>query len=94
MQQIVSCDILGYGEAREGFFCGSDHCPVVLVLKNDGGGDDDGGKKISSTNNDHETDYDTEDDEGSGYCGRKMPAKKKAKVANSIPAGKEVIDLT
>ena len=94
MQNVTSCDILGYGEAREGFFCGSDHCPVVLVLKNDGSGVDDGDTKRASTNDDHETDYDT-DDGGAGYDGgRKLPAKKKAKVTEALPAGKEVIDLT
>lgn len=29
---VESCDILGYGEERLGFFCGSDHCAVVLKL--------------------------------------------------------------
>ena len=94
MQQVVSCDILGYGEAREGFFCGSDHCPVVLVLKSKCSGVDDGDKKEASTHDDQETDYDTDDDDVGGYDDRKMPAKKKAKVENSIPPGKEVIDLT
>ena len=94
MQQIVSCDILGYGEAREGFFCGSDHCPVVLVLKSNDSVVDDGGKMKASTNSDHETDYDTDDDEGGGYNDRKMPATKKAKVSDNISAGKEIIDLT
>ena len=30
---VESCDILGYGERREGLFCGSDHCACLLVLK-------------------------------------------------------------
>lgn len=30
---VESCDILGYGEQREGLFCGSDHCAVLLKLK-------------------------------------------------------------
>lgn len=33
MDRVESCDILGYGELREGFFCGSDHCASLLVLK-------------------------------------------------------------
>jgi len=91
MNRVISCDILGYGEAREGFFCGSDHCPVVLVLKNDVG--DGGKKKQSSVNEEQETDYNT-DDEEAGCEDRKMPAAKKAKVGDGVPAGKEVIDLT
>lgn len=94
LERVVNCNILGYGEAREGFFCGSDHCPVVLVLKNDGSGANDDEKKKASSNDEHETDYDTDDDDADGCADRKMPANKKAKVANSIPAGKEVIDLT
>jgi exonuclease III len=30
---VQSCDILGYGERREGLFCGSDHCALQLRLK-------------------------------------------------------------
>jgi hypothetical protein len=33
MDRVESCHILGYGELREGFFCGSDHCASLLVLK-------------------------------------------------------------
>jgi exonuclease III len=29
---VKSCDILGYGELKEGLFCGSDHCAVRLEL--------------------------------------------------------------
>jgi exonuclease III len=29
---VQSCDILGYGERREGMFCGSDHCALQLKL--------------------------------------------------------------
>jgi exonuclease III len=29
---VESCDILGYGERREGLFCGSDHCASLLKL--------------------------------------------------------------
>jgi exonuclease III len=29
---VQSCDILGYGERKEGLFCGSDHCAVRLEL--------------------------------------------------------------
>lgn len=32
MNSVQECEILGYGSKREGF-CGSDHCPVKLVLK-------------------------------------------------------------
>ena len=32
--QIVDrCEIMGYGEKRQGHFCGSDHCAVLLRLK-------------------------------------------------------------
>jgi len=30
---VKSCEILGYGESREGLFCGSDHCATMLQLK-------------------------------------------------------------
>lgn len=30
------CEILGYGEQREGHFCGSDHCASILRLQVDG----------------------------------------------------------
>jgi exonuclease III len=30
---VKSCEILGYGERKEGLFCGSDHCAVLLELK-------------------------------------------------------------
>lgn len=30
---VEKCEILGYGEMREGFFCGSDHCPSVVKLR-------------------------------------------------------------
>jgi exonuclease III len=36
VDRVESCDILGYGEHREGFFCGSDHCASLLVLKKNG----------------------------------------------------------
>jgi exonuclease III len=29
---VESCEILGYGERKEGLFCGSDHCVVQLTL--------------------------------------------------------------
>ena len=29
---VESCEILGHGSGREGFM-GSDHCPVLLTLK-------------------------------------------------------------
>ena len=33
-QKVVEkCEILGYGEMREGLFCGSDHCASILVLR-------------------------------------------------------------
>lgn len=32
-QMVDKCEILGYGEMREGLFCGSDHCPSILKLK-------------------------------------------------------------
>jgi hypothetical protein len=82
---------LGYGEERLGYFCGSDHCPVVLVLKS-GGGDGNGKRSNSSAHADDETDYDTDD--GEEFEDRKLPATKKAKVAKDVSAGKEVIDLT
>jgi exonuclease III len=44
MDRVESCDILGYGELREGFFCGSDHCASLLVLKKS----DDEGRKNES----------------------------------------------
>jgi exonuclease III len=34
MDDVDSCQILGYGEKREGLFCGSDHCVSLLKLKN------------------------------------------------------------
>jgi exonuclease III len=33
VDRVESCDILGYGELREGFFCGSDHSASLLVFK-------------------------------------------------------------
>ena len=30
---VLECSILGYGEKREGLFCGSDHCATILKLK-------------------------------------------------------------
>jgi exonuclease III len=36
VDRVESCDILGYGEHREGFFCGSDHCASLLLLKKNG----------------------------------------------------------
>jgi exonuclease III len=30
---VKGCEILGYGEQKEGLFCGSDHCAVLLELK-------------------------------------------------------------
>ena len=89
--RVVSCDILGYGEERLGFFAGSDHAPVVLVLKS-GGGDGNEKRTNSSAHAEHETDYDTDD--GEEFEDRKLPATKKAKVAKDVSAGKEVIDLT
>ena len=38
--------------------------------------------------------YKTDDEEFGHGNDRKMPAKKKAKVVDALPAGKEVIDLT
>jgi exonuclease III len=32
---VEYCEILGYGERREGLFCGSDHCASLLRLKED-----------------------------------------------------------
>lgn len=32
MEHVQECEILGHGTAREGLFCGSDHCAVKLVL--------------------------------------------------------------
>lgn len=32
LMTVESCKILGYGEKREGLFCGSDHCAVQLQL--------------------------------------------------------------
>jgi exonuclease III len=36
VDRVESCYILGYGEHREGFFCGSDHCASLLLLKKNG----------------------------------------------------------
>jgi exonuclease III len=35
VSSVEACDILGYGEQREGLFCGSDHCASILKLKKD-----------------------------------------------------------
>jgi exonuclease III len=35
VSSVEACDILGYGEQREGLFCGSDHCASLLKLKKD-----------------------------------------------------------
>ena len=32
-QVVDRCDILGYDEMRQGFFCGSDHCASILKFK-------------------------------------------------------------
>mmetsp|Transcript_21237 Transcript_21237/g.47422 ORF Transcript_21237/g.47422 Transcript_21237/m.47422 type:complete len:293 (-) Transcript_21237:37-915(-) len=76
--RVVSCDILGYGERREGYFCGSDHCPIVLVMKDDASAAAAaGGKGRCSSKGDN------------GDDDRKLPAKEKA-----APAEKDIIDLT
>jgi exonuclease III len=33
LSSVESCEILGYGERRDGLFCGSDHCASLLKLK-------------------------------------------------------------
>lgn len=33
LQLVNSCEILGYGEKREGHFCGSDHCATFISLE-------------------------------------------------------------
>jgi exonuclease III len=33
LESAESCEILGYGEQREGLFCGSDHCASLLKLR-------------------------------------------------------------
>jgi len=76
--RVVSCDIMGYGERREGYFCGSDHCPIVLVMKDDASAAAAGGGKGRYGSN-----GDNGDDD------RKLPAKEKA-----APAEKDIIDLT
>lgn len=33
VDNVEACEILGYGERREGLFCGSDHCASLLTLR-------------------------------------------------------------
>jgi len=33
LQEVKTCEILGYGEKREGHFCGSDHCATFISMK-------------------------------------------------------------
>ena len=76
--RVVSCDILGYGEQREGYFCGSDHCPIVLVMKD---------AAVAAVADGRDGTCSSKGDNGDGD--RKLPAKEKA-----APAEKDIIDLT